>query len=290
MREIGQEETIKIDRGKAEKARRRLPSGSVDGVEQAPPQRRRARNAVRPSSSTAAPAPKTPVIGYASCVRTGRDSNQELKQQATIIARECEHRGLQLLEVVGEPATRKGLGRPGLTYALDRIRSGEARGLVVAELSRITHSAAELGTILEWMSRSNVRLVAPANCFDTECGDGQLAADVLIEVSRWERARLSQQTRNGLQAARLSGKSTGRGAVTDDPDLIERIAQMRAQGMTLQAIADRLNEEGVPTVRGGAKWRHSSVQAAVGYRRQRQHPNPLERMTRQPSADKHTSG
>ena len=42
---------------------------------------------------------------------------------------------------------------------------------------------------------------------------------------------------------------------------------MRAQGMTLQAIADRLNEEGVPTVRGGAKWRHSSVQAAVGYRR-----------------------
>ena len=44
---------------------------------------------------------------------------------------------------------------------------------------------------------------------------------------------------------------------------------MRAQGMTLQAIADRLNAEGVPTVRGGAKWRHSSVQAAVGYRRLR---------------------
>jgi hypothetical protein len=37
--------------------------------------------------------------------------------------------------------------------------------------------------------------------------------------------------------------------------------------MTLQAIADRLNEEGVPTLRGGEKWRPSSVQAAVGYRR-----------------------
>jgi hypothetical protein len=42
---------------------------------------------------------------------------------------------------------------------------------------------------------------------------------------------------------------------------------MRAQGMTLQAIADRLNEKGVPTVRGGAKWRPSSVQAAAGYKR-----------------------
>ena len=37
--------------------------------------------------------------------------------------------------------------------------------------------------------------------------------------------------------------------------------------MTLQAIADVLNEEGVPTLRGGAMWRPSSVQRATGYRR-----------------------
>ena len=42
---------------------------------------------------------------------------------------------------------------------------------------------------------------------------------------------------------------------------------MRAQGMTLQAIADVLNAEGVPTLRGGALWRPSSVQRATGYRR-----------------------
>jgi hypothetical protein len=42
---------------------------------------------------------------------------------------------------------------------------------------------------------------------------------------------------------------------------------MRARGMTLQAIADTLNAEGVPTLRGGAEWRPSSVQAAVGYKR-----------------------
>jgi hypothetical protein len=42
---------------------------------------------------------------------------------------------------------------------------------------------------------------------------------------------------------------------------------MRADGMTLQAIADVLNEEGVPTLRGGTKWRPSSVQSAAGYKR-----------------------
>jgi hypothetical protein len=35
----------------------------------------------------------------------------------------------------------------------------------------------------------------------------------------------------------------------------------------LQAIAATLNADGVPTPRGGARWRPSSVQAALGYRR-----------------------
>jgi hypothetical protein len=42
---------------------------------------------------------------------------------------------------------------------------------------------------------------------------------------------------------------------------------MRASGMTLQAIADTLNAQGQPTVRGGARWRPSSVQSALGYKR-----------------------
>jgi DNA invertase Pin-like site-specific DNA recombinase len=213
--------------------------------------------------------PRGVVIGYASCLHSGSAGTAELKQQADVIARECERLHLHLTELVGErePASSKGLARPGLNYALDKIAAGAAHGLMVAELSRITHWASELGAIIERLADSGVRLIAVANGLDTERADGRLAADILTSVARWERVRLSERTRNGLQAARLSGRATGRGAVTDDPHLSERIMQMRGQGMTLQAIADRLNAEGVPTVRGGAKWRHSSVQAAVGYRR-----------------------
>jgi hypothetical protein len=42
---------------------------------------------------------------------------------------------------------------------------------------------------------------------------------------------------------------------------------MRADGMTLHAIADVLNAEGVPTLRGEAEWRRSSVRTTVAYRR-----------------------
>ena len=103
---------------------------------------------------------------------------------------------------------------------------------------------------------------------------------MLIEVSGWERERLSERTRQGLQAARRGNRRGARRAVADDPELRERIVRMRAQGMTLQAIADHLNESGVPTVRGGAKWRPSSVQAAVGYKRR-----PRSRLESRPGPD-----
>ena len=64
-----------------------------------------------------------------------------------------------------------------------------------------------------------------------------------------------------------SSPTRGGGSVKDQPALQQRIADMRKSGMTLQAIADTLNGEGVPTVRGGARWRPSSVQTAAGYKR-----------------------
>jgi DNA invertase Pin-like site-specific DNA recombinase len=248
----------------------RRPSGDRSG-------RRRAAGPPPPGT---APRSEVAVLGYASVSGpAGSVKSEELKSQADVIARECERRGLALLELVGErePQNGKGLERPGLSYALERIAAREARGLVVSDLSRLTHSAADLGSIIEWFTRAQARLVAVAHALDTEDEAGRLAANMLVEVSGWERARLSERTRQGLQAARRNGRGAGRPAVTDDPGLRDRILRMRSEGMTLQAIADALNAEGVPTLRGGAKWRHSSVQTAAGYKRPKKRP-PRDRL------------
>jgi DNA invertase Pin-like site-specific DNA recombinase len=209
------------------------------------------------------------VVGYASVSALGGAGSPELKEQAEQIAAECERRELALLEVVTEreQVGVRAFDRPGLAYAFDRISAGDATGLIVADLSRLTHSAVELGTIIRRLTRLQARLVAAVHALDTEREDGRLAAELLVEISGWERKRLSERTRKGLEAARNGGRSTGRAAVADYPDLIDSITRMRADGMTLQEIADRLNADGVPTIRGGAKWRHSSVQVAAGYRR-----------------------
>jgi DNA invertase Pin-like site-specific DNA recombinase len=139
----------------------------------------------------------------------------------------------------------------------------------VADLSRISRSVTDVGDILDWFSRSGARLVAARPPIDTAEDHGQLAARALIDLSSAERKRLSARTRKGLEAAQREGRRRGRSAVADNPELSDRITQMRDDGLTLQQIADRLNEERVPTIRGGALWRPSSVQAVLGYRRPR---------------------
>jgi DNA invertase Pin-like site-specific DNA recombinase len=217
--------------------------------------------------STPPPKPTTAaVLGYATVARSPSVRiGAEFREQAEAIAEECKRRGLVLLQVVREweIGRARAIERPALGYALSRISAGAASGLVVSDLSRLSPTVSQLGEVLEWLLAWKVRVVVAAQGLDTAERGGRRAARTLIEVSGWERQRLGERTRHGLEAARAKGRVT----VADNPQLRDEIARMRGAGLTLQAIADHLNATGVPTVRGGVKWRPSSVQAAAGYRR-----------------------
>ena len=223
--------------------------------------------AAAPSSHAPPGSPRIRVLGYVS-VPPDVALDAGAGPQAQAIEAACATRGWSFAGGVREPEplNGKGLDRSGLNHALERLRSEEADCLMVTDLARLTCSAAELGEILDRLRRAAVRLVVLDLGIDTGTDSGRLAARALTTVGGWERARLAERTRKGLAAARARG-ATGRPAVSDRPELVEQITAMRASGMTLQAIADTLNAQGQPTVRGGARWRPSSVQSALGYKR-----------------------
>jgi peptidoglycan hydrolase-like protein with peptidoglycan-binding domain/DNA invertase Pin-like site-specific DNA recombinase len=213
---------------------------------------------------------QTRVLGYVSIEQNGDPRAADIGDQAQSIDSLCRQRGWRLLELVRDTETtgRGSLDRPGLRYAIERVRKGEASCIVVSELSRLGNSAADLSRVLESLARSEGRLVVMDVELDTASDAGRVAANSLRQVGSWERRRV-ESTRKELAAARARRAAAGQLAVEDIPSLKERILEMRREGMTLQAIADQLNEEGVPTIRGGQLWRPSSVQAALGYRRPR---------------------
>jgi peptidoglycan hydrolase-like protein with peptidoglycan-binding domain len=216
-------------------------------------------------------------IGYVSVSDKESFNDSQFKAQMDDVDSLCERRGWSLVELVRdkEVPSGKALDRPGLAYALERMEAREASCLVVSKLRRLSHSVADIGRILEIIGRSGGRLVALDLGIDTATPEGRKAANVLLTVSGWERQRIAERTRQGLEAARAKGGAVGRPSVHDVPTLKKWIVDLRASGLTLQAIADRLNAEGVPTLRGGQKWRPSAVQAAAGYRRPPRGPKAL---------------
>jgi DNA invertase Pin-like site-specific DNA recombinase len=211
--------------------------------------------------------PGEPALGYVR-VQRARDGD-EFAGQAEEIRACCVDHGLALLDIARDVEVEPGTpgASPGLYWALERLASGEAHTLVVASLHHLTGAVADLGLILDWFSEQERTLIAIDFHLDTSTEAGELTARTLVGVGAWERRRISVRTRHGLEIARSQGSGRARAAVADIPELRERIARMRGEGMTLRAIAEVLNEEGVPTLRGGAEWRPSSIQVAAGYRR-----------------------
>jgi DNA invertase Pin-like site-specific DNA recombinase len=211
-------------------------------------------------------------LGYTTFPERKRAVSPEGRYQARRISAACEARGMVLHQLVGDVQSYSGpdLERPGLTHALDVLANGEASCLVVAGLDRLSTSAANLGTVIEWLEDIGARLVVIDIDLDTDTEEGRLAARALTRIGALERRSGTAPAPRRAPRER-SGGPRGRPAVADLPLLQRRIATMRASGMTLQAIADTLNKERIPTLRGGTKWRPSSVQAATGYKRPGRH-------------------
>jgi peptidoglycan hydrolase-like protein with peptidoglycan-binding domain/DNA invertase Pin-like site-specific DNA recombinase len=210
--------------------------------------------------------PGVPVIGYVSVGDQERLVHGEgYAGQARTIETFCRRHGLRLVRIVRdvESIGSRGAAAPGLNHACQALADGEARALVVQELGRLTRSPARLALLLRWLADADRALIAIATELDTSTAAGRKTAKALIEVGEWEHRRTEERrARNRVHSA-----GGGRPSVRDLPELHARIAAMRDEGLSLHGIADTLNAEGVPTLRGGARWRPSSVQAAVGYRR-----------------------
>jgi DNA invertase Pin-like site-specific DNA recombinase len=211
--------------------------------------------------------PREPVIGY---VTTSTDEWSEADEaSAAAIEATCERSDWGLFEIVQDRQNGKTLDRPGLRYALEQIACGRARGLVVSDLQRLSRSPDDLGALMAWFRDADARLVALDLDLDTTSPVGREVARTLMALGNAEQGR--------VQTARNQGADPpvhGRPALKDRPELMERIVAMRSANMTLWQIADQLNAEGIPTLRGGTQWRPSSIQAALGYKR----PGPQDRL------------
>jgi DNA invertase Pin-like site-specific DNA recombinase len=227
------------------------------------------------------------VVGYLRVsTEQQADRGVSLDAQAAKVRGYAELYDLDLVDVIVDAGvSAKTLERPGLDRALKKLDAGEADGLLVCKLDRLTRSVRDLGILVDsYFGNGRFDLLSVAEAVDTRTAGGRLVLNVLASVTQWEREAIAERTRDALGHLRSEGvvlggealgwtrtadlDADGRRIVVEvqaEAEAIERMVELRQSGMTLWAIADQLTAEGRQTKRGG-RWHAATVKRALGRR------------------------
>jgi DNA invertase Pin-like site-specific DNA recombinase len=203
----------------------------------------------------------TKAIGYVrASTAEQRQSGLGLQAQRTAIEAACTQRGWRLLRVEEDIASGAKADRPGLKRALDAVESGEADCIVVLRLDRLSRSVADFARMLQRLPRG---LVCLDLGIDPSTPAGEMTATVVAAMAQLERRLIGERTKEALAQKRAQGVRLGRPREISQ-ETIDRISELHEAGLSVAAIARRLNEESVPTPRGG-RWHSPGVKRALSW-------------------------
>ncbi|NNM48546.1 recombinase family protein [Micrococcus luteus] len=196
------------------------------------------------------------VIGYIRVSTNKQDIGPEV--QVRELTREAEARGWELDLRREDAASAKSLkGRPVLAQALADLKAGRADVLAVSKLDRLSRSVADFARILDDAERQYWDVICLDLGVDTTTITGRAMAQVTATFAEMERRRIGERTRAAMAQlppeVRDRMRRGGR-PVAVSPDAVSRARELRASGLTLQAVCDQLTAEGVPTATGGQWW------------------------------------
>jgi site-specific DNA recombinase len=220
----------------------------------------------------------TKVIGYLRVSTDGQVDGFGLDVQRERIAAYAKLYGLTIDEfVVDDGYTGTNLDRPGMKRIIDMCAAGEMSKVIVYKIDRLSRSQRRLLELIEdHFQPHNVAFVSVMEQFDTSTAFGRACLGILGVFAQLDRDTIVERMSNGKKAKAATGERAagvapygysqvdGRTLVNEDQArIVRRIFAMRDSGKSYQAICDVLNDENVPTPKGGTMWRPSTIQPII---------------------------
>ncbi len=224
--------------------------------------------------SPAAPSARPRIVAY---IRVSTDKQAEhgvsLDAQRAKVTQYAELYDLDLVAVELDALSAKNTDRPALARALAMLDAGAADGLLVVKLDRLTRSVRDLGNLIErYFGPRGSSLISVSENVDTRTANGRMMLNLLGTISQWERETIGERTSAAMQHLRASGGSTGTAPYgfrvgSEGSKLVEEpgeqrvlalVRDLRAEGLSLREIGDRLAAAGL-SPRSGAAWHPQTV-------------------------------
>jgi DNA invertase Pin-like site-specific DNA recombinase len=156
----------------------------------------------------------------------------------------------------------KDMNREGLDNALKLVRAGQAGGIIVSKLDRLSRSLLDFAYLMATANREGWNIVALDLGLDLATPAGQMMAGILAVFAQFERDVISQRTKDGLAEKKSQGVRLGRPRTIDD-DLLGAIVGMYLSEENFSAVARMLNTAELPTPHNGKMWYPATVQKIV---------------------------
>lgn len=138
------------------------------------------------------------IFGYA------RVSTEDQKLEGQIDA--LKDAGVE--KIFQEKKTGKSRKRPELEKLLDQLREGDV--IVVTKYDRLARSLRDLIDIVELIKDQKAGFRSLGEDIDTTTPTGRLIFHVFGSIAEFERERIVERTKEGLEAARKRGRVGGR--------------------------------------------------------------------------------
>lgn len=148
--------------------------------------------------------------------------------------------------IFADKITGTARNRPELDKLFDQLREGDV--IVVAKYDRLARSLRDLLDIVEAIQERGAGFRSLSEDIDTTTPAGRLIFHVFASIAQFERERISERTKEGLDAARRRGRVGGRPPALN-PDQRAEVRRMRDEdGKSVSEIA-RLFKVSLATVR-----------------------------------------
>ena len=110
-------------------------------------------------------------------------------------------------KIFKEKLTGKSKNRPQLEKLLEHLRTGDV--VMVTKYDRLARSLKDLINIVESIKENGAGFRSLGEDIDTTTPSGRLIFHVFGSIAEFERERIAERTREGLEAAKISWKGWG---------------------------------------------------------------------------------
>ena len=211
-------------------------------------------------------------FAYLRVSTVGQVQGHGFDRQLDTIQAYAKEAGIEIVQVFKEEGisgTTDETQRPAFQELMAAVLGNGVRTIIVESMDRLARELRIQEALLVYLASKGVNLISARTAENiTQAVQADPLKKALVQVqgvfAELEKNQLVRRLKKGRDKTRqLTGRCEGRrpyGSSEAEQAVIRRIRAMRRRrrnglkGMTLQAIADRLNSEGIPT-KDGLHWR-----------------------------------